>query len=102
MNILLLYKRMPAKAKRINAVQAAERLQQIRKADVRRHKAVQDRQKLRREIRRAQVNNTLKMERDRLIHASVQGPLQQHAERRLARLKDIIVNVAKDPLLNSG
>ena len=67
-----------------------ERLAIIRRQNVERHAGQEARNLLRANIRRKQANDTFRSERDRLIAASVKGPLAGHAERRLKELKEIL------------
>ena len=79
-------KRKPLKTNEIN-----RRLAVIRAQNVERHAGQEARNLLRDKIIRHQQNETFKMERDRLIHAGVQGNLTRAAEKRLEHLKEIIV-----------
>ena len=70
-----------------------EKLAHIRKTNVQRHAGYLDSQLLRRNILRAQQNNTYVSELGRLQAATVKGPLQPHAEKKLADLKNVVKNV---------
>ena len=66
------------------------KLQQIGRNNVERHAGYENKQLLRQNIARHQVNHQHQMEHDRLLQASVQGPLQAHAESRLQNLKNLV------------
>jgi hypothetical protein len=66
------------------------KLQKIGRNNVERHAGYESKQVLRQSIARHQVNHQHQMEHDRLLQASVQGPLQAHAESRLQQLKNLV------------
>ena len=67
-----------------------KKLENIRRANVARHQAHQATQALKADILRAQMHHTYKSEHDRLVGASTQGPLRQHALLRLSQLKGLL------------
>ena len=67
-----------------------KKLDTIRKQNVVRHQAQQATQALKSAILRAQVQHTSQSEHDRLVGASTQGPLRQHALLRLSELKGLL------------
>ena len=68
-----------------------EKLANIGRSNVQKHEAYESKQLLRHKIATHQINHQHQMEHDRLSQASVQGPLQAHAENRLAQLKKLVV-----------
>ena len=66
-----------------------KKLADIRKNNVERHEAHQSHVKLRENILRHQRNETLRMERDRLIGAS-QGNLSEAAQERIENIMQLI------------
>ena len=104
-NVSAYVKDMPAKAKPKAKAKAkimparmpfdSERLAVIRKENVQRHVAHENRLALRDRIQRNQQNETLRLERDRLRAASTQGPLSQRVEKRL---EDVVVAIARGHL----
>ena len=69
-----------------------EKLQHIASTGVKRQEGYESRQLLRQNIARHQVNHQHQMEHDRLLEASVKGPLAPHAEKRLVDLKKRVVS----------
>ena len=69
--------------------QTLKKLADIRRTNVERHEAHQSHVKLRENILRHQRNETLRMERDRLIATSV-GNLSEFAEDRINNILRII------------
>ena len=67
-----------------------EKLTKIRKHNVERHAGYENTLALRRNIVRAQRNNTYDMELQRLRSATVQGNLAPHANKRIAYLKNML------------
>ena len=67
-----------------------EKLATIRKNNVERHAGYANTLALRRNIVRAQRNNTFDMELQRLRSATVQGHLAPHAHKRIADLKNML------------
>ena len=67
-----------------------KKLDTIRKQNVARHQKHQATQALAEDIKRAQIANTYQSEHDRLVGASTQGPLRQHALVRLSELKGLL------------
>ena len=64
-----------------------KKLDTIRKQNVARHQQHQATQALKSDILRAQMQHTFQSEHDRLVGASTQGQLRQHALLRLSELK---------------
>ena len=69
-----------------------KKLAEIRKQNVEKYAGYDSKQVLQRNIARHQVNHQYQMEHDRLKQASVLGPLQSHAQRRLEHLKNRLVS----------
>ena len=67
-----------------------KKLDTIRKQSVARHQAHQATQVLKNDILRAQMQHTYQSEHDRLVGASTQGQLRQHALLRLSELKGLL------------
>ena len=67
-----------------------EKLAKIGRTNVQKHEAYESKQLLRHKIATHQINHQYQMEHDRLLQASVQGPMQAHAENRLAELKKLV------------
>ena len=68
-----------------------EKLANIGRTNVQKHEAYESKQLLRHKIATHQINHQHQMEHDRLLQASVQGPMQAHAENRLTQLKKLVV-----------
>jgi len=69
----------------------AEKLANIRKANVERHTGYENALKMRQNIIRFQRNATYDVELQRLKGATAQGHLAAHAHKRVADLKNILV-----------
>jgi len=70
---------------------AAERLEAIRRENVKRHQTAAAKTKLRDDIRRATANRNAQMERDRLLEASLRhSGLDTAAFRRMSDLEKMI------------
>ena len=67
-----------------------KKLDTIRKQNVARHQKHQATLALAEDIKRAQMQHTYQSEHDRLVGASTQGPLRQHALLRLSELKGLL------------
>jgi len=81
---------IPVKESREPSREMYAKLQKIGRNNVERHAGYVSKQVLRQSIARHQVNHQHQMEHDRLLQASVQGPLQAHAESRLQQLKNLV------------
>ena len=80
----------PAAPKTMSLHELARRTASIRQNTVQRHKAHAERVALSEGIKKAQIHQTLKMERDALLGASLHGHLRAEAHNRMGELTRFI------------
>ena len=83
---------MKKKNARLSLANAQLQARTIRANNVHKHKAYAEAMAMNDGIRKAQNTNNLKMERDRLIGASLHGSLGTFAHGRLGSLKNLLNN----------
>ena len=76
----------PARPKKLSLHELARKTASIRQNNVARHKAHVERLALQEGIKKAQLHQNIKMERDALLGASLHGHLRAEAHNRLGEL----------------